>query len=243
MSKIFATIGSGFFKVKRLELPSLGTTRSTKSILKGSFFDIFRFDLQGAIFIECFGGSGSMAAEALSNDAKIAIAIEKDRTAFKILRENFDCLNADLQKKFNQQNKSELHAINGDTFEILEQILEEIYAKFDEKINNTARKNLAFNSASMLASNLTQNQSQKPNLPTIFLYIDPPFHIREGQEKIYEKTLNLIKIAEKFEIDFIAIEHISSVKFDEISSNFERKKCKKFGLSTLSIFQRIKNGN
>lgn len=243
MSKIFATIGSGFFKGKRLELPSLGTTRSTKSILKGSFFDIFRFDLQGAIFIECFGGSGSMAAEALSNGAKIAIAMEKDRNAFKILRENFDCLNADLQKKFNQQNKSELHAINGDTFEILEQILEEIYAKFDEKINNTARKNLAFNSALMLASNLTQNQSQKPNLPTIFLYIDPPFHIREGQEKIYEKTLNLIKIAEKFEIDFIAIEHISSVKFDEISSNFERKKCKKFGLSTLSIFQRIKNGN
>ena len=243
MSKIFATIGSGFFKGKRLELPSLGTTRSTKSILKGSFFDIFRFDLQGAIFIECFGGSGSMAAEALSNGAKFAIAIEKDRDAFKILRENFDCLNADLQKKFNQQNKSELHAINGDTFEILEQILEEIYAKFDEKINNTARKNLAFNSASILASNLTQNPSQKPNLPTIFLYIDPPFHIREGQEKIYEKTLNLIKIAEKFEIDFIAIEHISSVKFDEISSNFERKKCKKFGLSTLSIFQRIKNGN
>ncbi len=243
MSKIFATIGSGFFKGKRLELPSLGTTRSTKSILKGSFFDIFRFDLQGAIFIECFGGSGSMAAEALSNGAKIAIAIENDRNAFKILRENFDCLNADLQKKFNQQNKSELHAINGDTFEILEQILEEIYAKFDEKINNTARKNLAFNSASMLASNLTQNPSQKPDLPRTFLYIDPPFHIREGQEKIYEKTLNLIKITEKFEIDFIAIEHISSVKFDEISSNFERKKCKKFGLSTLSIFQRIKHGN
>ena len=243
MSKIFATIGSGFFKGKRLELPSLGTTRSTKSILKGSFFDIFRFDLQGAIFIECFGGSGIMAAEALSNGAKIAIAIENDRNAFKILRENFDCLNADLQKKFNQQNKSELHAINGDTFEILEQILEEIYAKFDEKINNTARKNLAFNSASMLASNLTQNPSQKPDLPRTFLYIDPPFHIREGQEKIYEKTLNLIKITEKFEIDFIAIEHISSVKFDEISSNFERKKCKKFGLSTLSIFQRTKNGN
>ena len=243
MNKIFATIGSGFFKGKRLELPSLGTTRSTKNILKGSFFDIFRFDLQGAIFIECFGGSGSMAAEALSNGAKFAIAIEKDRDAFKILHENFDYLNADLQKKFNQQNTSELRAINGDIFEILEQILEEIYAKFDEKINNTARKNLEFNDASMLASNLTQNPSQKPNLPPIFLYIDPPFHIREGQEKIYEKTLNLIKIAEKFEIDFIAIEHISSVKFDEISSNFERKKCKKFGLSTLSIFQRIKHGN
>ena len=44
MNKIFATIGSGFFKGKRLGLPSLGTTRSTKNILKGSFFDIFRFD-------------------------------------------------------------------------------------------------------------------------------------------------------------------------------------------------------
>ena len=57
--------------------------------------------------------------------------------------------------------------------------------------------------------------------------------------------LNLVmsELSKKFEIDFIAIEHISSVKFDEISNNFKRKKCKKFGLSTLSIFQRIKHGN
>jgi len=68
---------------------------------------------------------------------------------------------------------------------------------------------------------------------------------KEGKEQKFTPVIVTADdiLLEKFEIDFIAIEHISSVKFDEISSNFERKKCKKFGLSTLSIFQRIKNGN
>ena len=87
---LFTQISSGIYKGKKLALPALSSTRSTKSIVKGSFFDTWRAELRGAVFIECFGGSGAMALEALSNGAKNVYAIEKDTAAHKIMRKNFE---------------------------------------------------------------------------------------------------------------------------------------------------------
>ncbi|MSN97096.1 16S rRNA (guanine(966)-N(2))-methyltransferase RsmD [Campylobacter sp. FMV-PI01] len=114
MSSFYTKINSGFLKGKILKLPSLNLTRSTKNIVKGSFFNSFRFDLKDRVFIEMFGGSGSMAAEAVSNFAKIGIAIEKDRSAFNVLNENFINL------------KQNLKAYNGDAFELMNEILMQI---------------------------------------------------------------------------------------------------------------------
>lgn len=97
MKHIYTQISSGKFKGKRLILPSLQTTRSTKSIVKGSFFDSFRYDLRGRLFIEAFGGSALMAAEALSNDAALAYAIEIDKNAYKIANENAKNLSENLK--------------------------------------------------------------------------------------------------------------------------------------------------
>lgn len=102
---------SGKFKGKRLELPSLSTTRSTKSIVKGSFFDTIRDELRGKIFIEGFGGSAVMACEAFSNGAKYAIAIEIDKEAFKLTSKNMASLDGGLR------------AINGDSFKILPKLI------------------------------------------------------------------------------------------------------------------------
>ena len=87
---LFTQISSGIYKGKKLNLPSLDTTRSTKSIVKGSVFDSLRYELQGKVFIECFGGSGVMALEALSNGAKNVYAIEIDKKAYKITKDNFN---------------------------------------------------------------------------------------------------------------------------------------------------------
>ena len=89
---IFTAISSGIYKGKKLNLPSLSTTRSTKNIVKGSVFDTLRPNLHGKIFIECFGGSGVMALEALSNGAKCVYAVELDKLAYKITKENFERL-------------------------------------------------------------------------------------------------------------------------------------------------------
>ena len=116
---LFTQISSGIYKGKKLALPALSSTRSTKSIVKGSFFDTWREELRGAAFIECFGGSGAMALEALSNGAKNVYAIEKDVAAHKIMRKNFELFGLGA------------NAILGDCFEKLPEILHELQANMD----------------------------------------------------------------------------------------------------------------
>ena len=113
---LFTQISSGIYRGKKLSLPALSSTRSTKSIVKGSFFDTWRAELRGAVFIECFGGSGAMALEALSNGAKNVYAIEKDVAAHKIMRKNFELFGLGA------------NAILGDCFERLPEILHELQA-------------------------------------------------------------------------------------------------------------------
>ena len=110
----FTQISSGIYRGKKLALPALSSTRSTKSIVKGSFFDTWRAELRGAAFIECFGGSGAMALEALSNGAKNVYAIEKDAAAHKIMRKNFELFGLGA------------NAILGNCFERLPEILHEL---------------------------------------------------------------------------------------------------------------------
>ncbi|CAD7287020.1 RsmD family RNA methyltransferase [Campylobacter suis] len=109
--RLFATISTGKFKGKKIELPSLKTTRSTKSIVKGSFFDTVRDELYGKVFIEGFGGSALMACEAFSNGAKNAIAIEIDKDAFKLTSKNMASIDKNLK------------AIHGDSFALLPAII------------------------------------------------------------------------------------------------------------------------
>lgn len=111
-NSLFTTISSGKYKGKKLTLPSLSTTRSTKSIVKESVFNSLQSDIYGAIFIELFGGSGLMAATAVSNYAKKAYAIEIDKAAFNSLKSNFATL-----------GDSDLVALHGDTFELTLKII------------------------------------------------------------------------------------------------------------------------
>ena len=60
---LYTTISAGKYKGKKLELPSLESTRSTKAILKGSLFDTLQYELIDNAFVEVFGGSGSIGLE------------------------------------------------------------------------------------------------------------------------------------------------------------------------------------
>ena len=137
---LFTQISSGIYRGKKLALPAFSSTRSTKSIVKGSFFDTWRAELRGAAFIECFGGSGAMALEALSNGAKNVYAIEKDAAAHKIMRKNFELFGFGA------------NAILGDCFERLPEILHELQADMNGRSGanslNLSGKNLDKNRAS-----------------------------------------------------------------------------------------------
>ena len=143
---LFTQISSGIYRGKKLALPAFSSTRSTKSIVKGSFFDTWRAELRGAAFIECFGGSGAMALEALSNGAKNVYAIEKDVAAHKIMRKNFEFFGLGA------------NAILGDCFERLPEILHELQADMNGRSGanslNLSGKNLDKNHAATYRKNL-----------------------------------------------------------------------------------------
>ena len=122
-SKVVSKIIGGKYKGKILQLPSLEVTRSSKSILKESFFNVLQFDIMDAIFIEVFGGSGTIGLEALSRGAKHSYFCEIDKSSYKTLRVNCDSIDS--------LNST---CLFGDSFEKVPQIIEQLKNKNDEVI-------------------------------------------------------------------------------------------------------------
>lgn len=111
-AKLTTKIIAGKYKGKSIELPSLETTRSSKNILKESFFNVLQYDVIDTIFIEAFGGSGGIGLEALSRGAKHSYFCELDKKSFKILEKNCNSIDSDNTT-----------AMLGDTFDILPKLL------------------------------------------------------------------------------------------------------------------------
>ena len=213
---LFTQISSGIYRGKKLALPALSSTRSTKSIVKGSFFDTWRAQLRDAAFIECFGGSGAMALEALSNGAKNVYAIEKDAAAHKIMRKNFELFGLGA------------NAILGDCFERVSEILHELQAD----MNGCS----AANSSESHTVNYSENSVSDP-ARRVFVYLDPPFAIRQGFGEIYERVLALITRLGSAQCELlIAIEHMSELELPLKIGDFALLKSRKFGATTMSYY-------
>ena len=114
---------AGKYKGKILDLPSLDVTRSSKSRLKESLFNVLQFDIIDKVFIETFAGSGSIGLEAVSRDAKRAYFVELDRNSYRILTKNCNSV---------EPNKCQ--TILGDTFVQTPSILENLINSSDELI-------------------------------------------------------------------------------------------------------------
>lgn len=69
-----------------------------------------------------------------------------------------------------------------------------------------------------------------------YIYIDPPFSVREGMEDIYDKTIALIKALPKECVKMIIIEHMTGLELPENMNSYELKKSKKFGNTTLTYY-------
>ena len=110
--KIFTTkISAGVHKGKKIEIPDIFTTRSSKGILKESLFNTLQFDIIDKNFVEVFAGSGSIGLEALSRGAKDAYFIEYNKRAFGYLERNAKAIDS-----------SNSHLFYGDSFEKFELI-------------------------------------------------------------------------------------------------------------------------
>ncbi|EAK1249494.1 MULTISPECIES: RsmD family RNA methyltransferase [Campylobacter] len=149
--KIYTAIESGIYKGKKILLPSLDTTRSTKSIVKSCVFNVLRFSLQDKVFIEAFGGSALMALEARSNGCLKSYAIEKDKKAYEIALKNASgvdqntlCFNDDTFKKtpqIIQNSKEDIILYLDPPFDIREGFFD-IYEKTLKLIENIQNSNV-----------------------------------------------------------------------------------------------------
>ncbi len=154
-SKPTTKIIAGAYKGKILELPSLDVTRSSKSVLKESVFNVLQFDIIDKIFIESFAGSGSIGLEAISRGAKRAYFIELDKNSYSILVKN--CKNVNIEKcqtiqgnafvqtplilDFLKNSKEEIIMYIDPPFDYRED-MEDIYSKSFRMIENIESNNI-----------------------------------------------------------------------------------------------------
>lgn len=108
MNKPTLRILGGIYKGRKLQMASLETTRSSKAILKESFFDTLSHSIFGVNFIEFFAGSGSVGIEAISRGAHFALFFEKDQAVCDVLRFNLQTI---------CKNGENYRVIFGDTFQ------------------------------------------------------------------------------------------------------------------------------
>ncbi len=86
-------------------------------------------------------------------------------------------------------------------------------------------------------ANITQVVSKlKKSKENAYIYIDPPFSVREGMEDIYDRMISLIKSLPRECVKMIIIEHMTGLELPERINVFTLKKSKKFGNTTLTYF-------
>ena len=119
MKKYFEVpIIAGVYKGKKIRIPDIATTRSSKSILRESLFDTLQFEVVGVPFVEVFAGSGSVGLEALSRGASQGYFLEKNRDVFAMLQSNI-----------RQLAPERAVAIHGDSFEQFPSLLKHLEAE------------------------------------------------------------------------------------------------------------------
>jgi 16S rRNA (guanine966-N2)-methyltransferase len=80
----------GEFKGKKLASFRGTATRPTADHLRESIFNIRASDIQGAIVLDLFAGTGALGLEALSRGAAAAVFIDSEIPAVKIIEKNIE---------------------------------------------------------------------------------------------------------------------------------------------------------
>lgn len=79
---------TGSARGTRLEAPAGESTRPTSDMAKEAIFSILQFELEQAVVLDLFAGSGQLGIEALSRGAKTAVFVDTSREAQEIIRRN-----------------------------------------------------------------------------------------------------------------------------------------------------------
>ncbi len=82
----------GEFRSRRLQSMPGMDVRPTPDKIREALFNIISAEIEGAVFVDAYAGTGAVGIEALSRGARHAIFIEKDRAAVDLIRTNLAAL-------------------------------------------------------------------------------------------------------------------------------------------------------
>src|SRR4051812_37166824 len=88
---------AGEFRSRRLKSLEGLDTRPTPDRVRESLFSILAPEIEDAVFLDAYAGTGAVGIEALSRGASRAIFIERSKAAVAVIRENLAALG--LQKR------------------------------------------------------------------------------------------------------------------------------------------------
>ena len=86
---------AGRFRSRQLQIPEHIAVRPTLNRIRETLFNWLMNDIQDAICLDAFAGSGALGLEALSRGAEHVYFIEKERTVLQALEKNIALLNTE----------------------------------------------------------------------------------------------------------------------------------------------------
>ena len=86
---------AGEFRSRRLQSMPGTDVRPTSDKMRETLFNIIRDEVEDAVFVDAYAGTGAVGIEALSRGARHAIFIEKNRGAANLIRSNLVALKAE----------------------------------------------------------------------------------------------------------------------------------------------------
>lgn len=90
---------SGSAKSIRLKTIKGSNIRPTTDRVKESLFNIIQNDIEDALVLDLFAGSGALGIEALSRGARLSIFIDNDKEAIDIIKKNLLLAKLEIKAK------------------------------------------------------------------------------------------------------------------------------------------------
>ena len=85
---------TGTARGRKLVAPQGSDTRPTSDMAKEALFSIIQFEVEGALVLDLFAGSGQLGIEALSRGAAHVDFVEREPACLKALEENIKAVGA-----------------------------------------------------------------------------------------------------------------------------------------------------
>lgn len=88
---------AGKYRGKKLKEFDIDTTRPTQDRVKESIFNLIQFDIQGAVVLDLFAGTGALGIECISRGARRTYLVDNNPRAISLINDNLKTISGDFK--------------------------------------------------------------------------------------------------------------------------------------------------